>query len=194
MRKRWVFLSICFIILSCNSENNRDFESYLFKLNCSELENAIIEYQTKIYVENEERISHGDSVYVCVCSKNINDSICRFILSPVTNIADLKFEMPFYICIVNKHPVFFTAYSVHPNYFIKPPFFSMQDKDLAKLAKKFFPKEINDMNTKKKKTYLYEPANMYLTFKYDSLIGKRFQRGACIDHIPVVLDGREVFL
>ena len=37
MRKRWFFLSICFIILSCNSENNRDFESYLFKLNCSEL-------------------------------------------------------------------------------------------------------------------------------------------------------------
>ena len=139
MRKRCFFLSICFIILFCNSENNRDFESYLFKLNCSELENAIIEYQTKIYVENEERISHGDSVYVCVCSKNINDSICRFILSPVTNIADLKFEMPFYICIVNKHPVFFTAYSVHPNYFITPPLLFNARQRSCQISKKVLP-------------------------------------------------------
>ena len=187
-----IILILCMAFMSCNTEKRKDLDLCSFQIDNPELERAIIEYQSKLYKENSERISNGDSIYACVSSKDINDSIYRFVISPLVSISDMKFELPFYICKVNGHSVFFTANSVHPNYFLKPPLFSMSDESFVLLAKTFFPNEVDNSKEKDQKVYLYETTNLYLTFKYDSLIGKKYQRGAWIDTVPVNLDGCEV--
>ena len=70
----------------------------------------------------------------------------------------------------------------------------MSDESFVLLANTFFPNEVDNSKEKDQKVYLYETTNLYLTFKYDSLIGKKYHRGAWINKVPVMLDGREVYL
>ena len=62
------------------------------------------------------------------------------------------------------------------------------------MTMKYFPREFDMGNRLEGEIYLYEPANCYLTFKYDSLIGKTYQRGAWMDKMPVNINGAIVYM
>lgn len=158
-----------------------------------ELKTSIAEYQKAIYQDCSLRVQKGDSVYVVACAKEINDSISRYILFPILYSSNLINEMPCFYSKVDGHIVFITAASLHPNYFLKKSHFSYSDDIRSQLIQKFFPNETKHKSNIKKRIH-YEPRNCYLTFKYDTLIGKIYQHGDWIDKVPVILDGKQVMM
>jgi len=156
------------------------------------LKEAIIDYQEKIFHDNSKRRKNGDSVYVCVCSRMIGDSLSRFVLFPIVSPYGLKFEIPFIVYQIRGHAVFFTSASTHPNYHLKNPFFTLPDSCYISLIKQYFPKDT--LSVRNRDTYIYEPENCYLTFMYDSLIGKKYQHGSWLEKVLVEIDNKSIYL
>ena len=194
MKKLKLLPTFCIVLLICCSKNRENSYMFNFQIDNCELKKAIIEYQELLFDDNAKRILCGDSIYVCVSSRNLSDSIVRFVLSPIVDSNSLLFEAPFFVCQVNGHTVFFTSSSIHPNYYLKPNFFSASKEIHDEMIMKYFPKELDMVNRLEREIYLYEPANCYLTFKYDSLIGKTYQRGAWMDKVPININGITVYM
>jgi hypothetical protein len=133
---------------------------------------------------------------VGIASKDINDSIFRFILYPVEQLTLLEYQTPFEISMTNGHFVIFSHQPVYT--VVNNPdkrFINTTEKTYLKYEKKLFPKEYDEQR-KGKQRYLrvYEPDNCYLTFLRDSLIDKTFKRGLPFDKIHVMLNGEKVYL
>ncbi len=100
------------LAISCNRNPNKcksEPEFVYMKLNNKDIESAIIEYQQKLEKSHERFLNKGDSVYVGVYMKNINDSIQRYVLHPIIDYDFLEFETPFVICYVSGKIVFFNS-------------------------------------------------------------------------------------
>lgn len=192
------FMSVVALLPSCcRVEKKDDVEIHTdFVLQNDELEQAILEYQKRIFADNERRMAKGDSVYVSVYAKGINDSITRYVLFPVVDSNDLKFNAPFFTCMVGGHYVFFSFRGSRLGYKEKDRILKLKDEVYETQLKNFFP---NEYILKSKKNglhsvYLYEPENCYLTFLYDRLIDKTYKRGADFDKIQISIDGKDVYM
>jgi hypothetical protein len=71
-----IFLIVLFSCCTSQSCKDRDLEC-IIEIKNKDLMEAITEYQEKLSNEFRKEIERGDSVYVGVWSKDINDSISR---------------------------------------------------------------------------------------------------------------------
>jgi len=199
MTNRTVKLLLLFGLFSCCTPNGNKENSELectVEIRNKDLIEAISDYQDFLYKDNKKYIEQGDSIYVGIASKDINDSIFRFILYPVEQLTLLEYQTPFEISMINGHFVIFSHQPVYT--VVNNPdkrFINTTEKTYLKYEKKLFPKEYDEQR-KGKQRYLrvYEPDNCYLTFLRDSLIDKTFKRGLPFDKIHVMLNGEKVYL
>ena len=195
MRLFWLFIMLCSII-SCTSskeKENADLESPIEFCN-KDLIEAITEYQNFLNMDNKKIIEQGDSVYAVVCSIDINDSIYRYVIYPICQMYEIKYEVPFDLCRVNGHHVVFShvnSYMVQ----LEKRFCKLSETVYLRYAKILFPKEYEESRKQESQVLrIYEPANCYLTFLGDSLIDKTYKQGLSRDKILVKLNGEEVYL
>ena len=195
----YILVFLLAILSSCSrvEEKGDDDMHPEFVLNNADLEQAILEYQQRIFADNQKRMARGDSVYVNVFAKEINDSITRYILFPLVNSHGLKFRAPYFVNKVGGHYVFFTFRGAHLGYGENDQVHILSEESYETQFKKFFPNEYREMHSSKHRlhsVYLYEPENCYLTFLYDSLIDKTYKRGADIDKILIHINGKDVYM
>jgi len=199
MNNRTVKLLLLLGLFSCCTPNVNKENSELectVEIRNKDLIEAITDYQDFLYKNNKKYIEQGDSIYVGIASKDINDSIFRFILYPIEQLSLLEYQTPFEISKINGHYVIFSHQPVYT--VVNNPdkrFINTTEKTYLKYEKKLFPKEYDEQR-KGKQRYLrvYEPDNCYLTFLRDSLIDKTFKRGLPFDKIAIMLNGKEVCL
>jgi len=191
-----VFILLMMGVNSCTTSDKRGNElNGNIIISNKKLVEAITDYQDFLYKENKKYIEQGDSIYVGIASKDINDSIYRYVVFPVYDISDIKYHAPFDLCKVNGHYVIFSHDNAHPIFPIERRFCRITDSAVQEYAKLLFPKEYEMLNKKEKHVIrLYEPKNCYLTFFGDSLIDKTNKQGMIRDAIPIMLNGEEVYL
>ena len=197
-RKIYYFAGLLlFSLTGCNAPQKEKevYEYPKIEINNKVLKDAIIEYQQKIFADNAKRMKKGYSVYVHVCTENINDSILRVVLIPMAHASDLKYYAPFHVLEVDGSYAFLTARSNLPAWITATPNFTLSDDDYRTLAQRYFPKEYKEENsTGLRAIMIYEPDNCYLTFINDSLIDKTYQRGLATDGVWVNINGKKVYL
>ena len=106
MTNRTVKLLLLLGLFSCCSPNGNKENSELectVEIRNKDLIEAITDYQDFLYKDNKKYIEQGDSIYVGIASKDINDSIFRFILYPVEQLTLLEYQTPFEISMINGH-------------------------------------------------------------------------------------------
>ena len=187
-------LIVVILFLCCISSCSRDEKlEYPIKIQNRDLVEAITEYQNMMYSEYKKDIESGDSVYVGIWSRDINDSIYRYYLSPVRGMLILPVLAPFDLCKVNGHHVL----SSHANLSMiirqERRFSVLSDDAYIKYSKILFPNEYKD-NPKGEILDICHPTDCYLTFLGDSLIDKTYKCGSPRDKVIVKLNGEEVYL
>ena len=197
MQKVYISLFIVLLFSCCTSSDSKDAElEYPIEINNKDLVEAITEYQDFLYKDRKADIERGDSVYVGVWSRDVNDSIYRYYLAPVRGMLVLPIVAPFDLCKVNGHHVVFSHTNGYMICQLEKRFCKFSEAAYLRYARMLFPKEYEE--SKKKHNIdcikIYEPENCYLTFLGDSLIDKTFKRGSIRDKIPVKLNGEEVYL
>ena len=197
MQKVYISLFIVLLFSCCTSSSSKEEElEYPVVIQNKALIEAIANYQDFLYTDNKKDIERGDSIYVGICSKDINDSIYRYVIYPVYRMSLIQFYAPLSLCKVNGHHVLFSHTNAYMIWNEERKFSRFSDDAYQKCAEVLFPKEYEE--SKKKHNIncikIYEPENCYLTFLGDSLIDKTFKRGSIRDKIPVKLNGEEVYL
>ena len=178
MQKVYISLFIVVLFSCCTSSSSKEEElECSVEINNKDLIEAITEYQEMMYDKFKKSIERGDSVYVSVCSKDINDSI---------------FDTPFDLCKVNGH---YVLVSYRPAYHICNTPITFTEEVCRNYEKKLFPKQYEERERNLQRGFLVcGPDYCYLTFLGDSLIDKTFKHGMSRDKIPVKLNGKEVYL
>jgi len=196
MTNRTVKLLLLLGLFSCCTPNVNKENSELectVEIRNKDLVEAITEYQNMMYSEYKKDIESGDSVYVGIWSRDINDSIYRYYLSPVRGMLILPVLAPFDLCKVNGHHVL----SSHANLSMiirqERRFSVLSDDAYIKYSKILFPNEYKD-NPKGEILDICHPTDCYLTFLGDSLIDKTYKCGSPRDKVIVKLNGEEVYL
>jgi len=71
----FIMVFVFMLLSSCSrvKEKGDDDIHPEFVLNNADLEQAILEYQQRIFADNQKRMARGDSVYVNVFAKGINE-------------------------------------------------------------------------------------------------------------------------
>ena len=111
----------------------------LMEVNNSSLKKAIIEYQLKIEGEIARIPYTVDSVYVGVLMSDINRSVKQYTLYPITKWSDIKSRLPFFVCSVNGHDVFFQVLAGCSVSMEQSRDFKMDDESQRLLRNKYFP-------------------------------------------------------
>ena len=193
MQKVYISLFIVVLFSCCTSSSSKEEElECSVEINNKDLIEAITEYQEMMYDEFKKSIERGDSVYVSVCSKDINDSISRYVICPVAQMDYLEFDTPFDLCKVNGH---YVLVSYRPAYHICNTPITFTEEVCRNYEKKLFPKQYEERERNLQRGFLVcGPDYCYLTFLGDNLIDKTFKHGMSRDKIPVKLNGKEVYL
>lgn len=182
-------LSLCF---SCKEERVGYIQDYLGVAD-SELRSAITDYQSFVYRDREAQIAKGDSVYVGVYAKDINDSIRRYVLYPIISPDQLCYCLPIMSSTINGHTVFFVAQSFLSYTNSKNAVFAISNDNKTFVKQRFFPntsKGRNDVAVPHcTAVEIYEPDNCYLTYINDTLVDKTYRRGLERDKITIKYKG-----
>lgn len=193
MKKKYISF-LLLLLFSCSEKKVEDIlPSIIYKeLNNKDIESAVIEYQAIIEAENSKFVQKGDSVYVGVYMRNINDSMKRVVLNPIIDFYSIKFNPSFFICNINKKDVFIFPEGMDPYYFGNN-FFGLSEKNLWLYIKRYFPNRykqyVKDGHFSNSRTY--HPELCHLTFLKDSLIDKTYQRGSTRDKVKITINGKE---
>ena len=195
MKFVFVLLLLLFTI-SCNRNPNEcksEPDCVYMELNSKDIESAIIEYRQKLKKSHERSLNKGDSIYVGVYMKDINDSIKRYVLYPIIDYDFLEFTPPLFICYVSGETVFFNSEAGSPSYKGNEKIFKVSDKKYWMIIKRYFPNRYREYQ---KKGYFsnrcYEHSkNCYLTFINDSLVDKTYQTGITSGPVRIKYKGKE---
>lgn len=190
---KYVFLllsiSFCF---SCEERKAGSIQDYL-ELADTELLSAITDYQLFLYKDRECQIERGDSAYVGIYAKDINDSVRRFVLYPIVSPEHLCYCLPIFSSKVNGHAVFFFAQSFLSYNYAKNAVFTISEDNKLSIKKQYFPnrfKRDRDGGVSHSTAVeIYETDNCYLTYLNDTLIDKTYRRGLECDKITFMHKG-----
>ena len=176
-----IFLISALLFVSCNRTKEYDIDT-LVELNNPILEKEIISYNKSI------KSSMGQQSYLIdVFCKEINDSVQRYVISSVVSIKHLDDFPCHFVCKVRDIPVLFTMMAGRDNWnFKNKPFFRLNKKKRADMERSFFPGKSNDSAFS-----IYDPANVYLTFCNNRLVGKEVHQGLYRDASKYRINGKE---
>ena len=191
-------ISIVLAFLSCTEK--QDANSVLIEnrieLNSDEVKSAIIEYRHRIVADNMKEIQRGDSLFVGVVVKNINDSVTRWVLYPINEYTYFKFISPFQISNVGGHDVFISVIGSQKYQHMGDTTLTLPESTYRSLVKKYYPRRYGDLDyqgMRKVVRKIYEPSNCYLTFINGKFVDKTYQRGSEVNTIPIVINGDTIW-
>lgn len=163
------------------------------KLNNKDIESAIIEYRQRLEKSHESSLIKGDSVYVGVYMKDINDTIKRYVLYPIIDYDFFDYETPFVMCYVSGKIVFFSSEAGSPSYKGNERMFKVSDKNYWMLIKRFFPNRYREYQKKScfENKCFDHSENCYITFINDSLVYKSYQVGGKSYPVRIKYKGKE---
>ena len=188
------FFYLLLVVVCCSCSKNESYSDLVVEVCNDELRNAISEYQKKVIEENKKEISDGDSIYIVVYFREMQDSIYRFVIQPLIHGDDISYSSILFKTTIDGRSVFFENMMGRELHWgvRKKAFFDHPKQSKWNFVKRYFPKETDTIGMKLYR--IYEPEVCYLTFVKDSLIDKQMLHGNCGQKIKVVLNGKEVWL
>ena len=194
--KKTTVLTILLAVLACSKGTNEQdvsFDSYEIKE--PEIKGAIVDYRNMIVSDCKKEIQQGDSLYVGVTVKYINDSITRYVIYPIHHYESLRYVAPFFICNVDGHVGFINIIGGHSSNYTVNSALEMREQNFRQLIKRYFPKYLDIYKGKKKSKnrWIYEPENCYLTFLKGKLVDKTYECGTAVNTIPIVINGDTIW-
>ncbi len=192
-------LCVLFIILSffsckniqkTNKNENVSRNSYIL-INNKIIEKEISNYRKSIL--SDLPLEDGDSTYVGVFIKDINDSITRYIIKPIISINDIQNFPPHLICNIKGHDTFFFFIAGY-SYSNDKDFFKLTNESFWKIVKRYFPKAYRTYKeTGHFHAYrIYKPKFCYLTFINDTLVNKTLEYGNIRSKIKIRINDKEM--
>jgi len=154
--------------------------------------------------ENAKELAKGDSVYVWVYFKELNDSMKRYAMEYIYDLEILDIFPAEFVCMVGGHPVFFSAAGGNSQYDFKHPYFGIPPQLNDALLKHYFPTKYEEKLRQRKQmeetgyasvaSRISHPTIYFLTFLRDSLIDKQYGKGTPRDRVIITMNGEDVWL
>lgn len=165
----------------------------------------ILAYHDSILLsENAKELAKGDSVYVWVYFKELNDSMTRYAMEYICDLEILEFFPAEFVCMVGGHPVFFSAAGGNSQLDFRHPYFGIPPQLNDALLKRYFPtkyeeklRQIKQMEETGHATMVRRfshPTICFLTFLRDSLMDKQYGKGMSRDRVIIKMNGEDVML
>ena len=161
-------------------------------------------YDSILQSENANELAKGDSVYVWVYFKELNDSMTRYAMQYIYDLDILEMFPAEFVCMVGGHPVFFSAAGGYSQYDFKHPFFGIPPKLNDALLKRYFPTKYEEKLRQRKQmektgyasvaSRILHPTICFLTFLRDSLVDKQYGKGRSRDRVIIKMNGEDVML
>lgn len=161
-------------------------------------------YDSLLQSENANELAKGDSVYVWVYFKELNDSMTRYAMQYIYDLDILEMFPAEFVCMVGGHPVFFSAAGGYSQYDFKHPFFGIPPKLNDALLKRYFPTKYEEKLRQRKQmeetgyasvaNRISHPTICFLTFLRDSLVDKQYGKGRPRDRVIIKMNGEDVML
>ena len=161
-------------------------------------------YDSILQSENANELAKGDSVYVWVYFKELNDSMTRYAMQYIYDLDILEMFPAECVCRVGGHPVFFSAAGGYSEYDFKHPFFGIPPKLNDALLKRYFPTKYEEKLRQRKQmeetgyasvaSRISHPTICFLTFLRDSLVDKQYGKGRPRDRVIIKMNGEDVML
>ena len=132
--KKTTVLTILLAVLACSKGTNEQdvsFDSYEIKE--PEIKGAIVDYRDMIVSDCKKEIQQGDSLYVGVTVKYINDSITRYVIYPIHHYESLRYVAPFFICNVDGHDAFINIIGGHSSNYTVNSSLEMREQNFRQL-------------------------------------------------------------
>lgn len=161
------------------------------------LRREISDYQKRMLENHKKDIAKGDSVYVLVAFKVLQDSITRFSIGEIETAWYIDFDSPLFWTYIDNKTVFFvnglSSKGIEP---IFTQFLRNPPKVKKYIEERYFPNEIplEKLDGKVIDMKLSHPMVRHLTFLKDSLIDKQEDQSAPMYKRKVMLNGKEVWL
>lgn len=206
LSKRWLFvLSVGITItltISCQRTPEVHFQ---VEVTNETLRQEILAYHDSILCsENVNDLAKGDSVYVWVYFKELNDSMTRYSLQYLYDLEILEIFPAEFVCMVGGHPVFFSAAGGNSQYDFRHPYFRIPTEQSDALLKHYFPtkyqeklkqeKQMRETGYASKTKKTCHPTICFLTFLRDSLVDKQYNKGMGRQRVTINLNGKDVIL
>lgn len=206
--KQIIYLLSAMAVMSCIAacQQHTQEETFTVEVANETLLKEIIAYHDSILLEeNNSEVAKGDSVYVWVYFKQLNDSMTRYSLEYIGQIDILSHFPAEFVCEAGGHPVFFSAAGgCLPYYCPDNSFFSIPQDRKEALMKRYFPQDYKEKLRQEKekkergyvsmKTKISHPTICFLTFMLDSLIDRQYGKGMPCDRVYVNMNGQQVLL
>jgi hypothetical protein len=191
-------ISIVLALMACTEEQdtNSALVENRIELNSEEVKRAIIEYRQRIVADNMKEILRGDSLFVGVVVKYINDSVTRWVLYPINEYSYFKYISPFQISNVEGHDVFISIIGSQKYQHMGDTTLTLPENVYRSLVKKYYPRRYSDLDyqgMRKVIRKIYEPSNCYLTFINGKFVDKTYQRGSDVNTIPIVINSDTIW-
>ena len=161
-------------------------------------------YDSILQSENANELAKGDSVYVWVYFKELNDSMTRYAMQYIYDLDILEMFPAEFVCMVGGHPVFFSAAGGYSQYDFKHPFFGIPPKLNDALLKRYFPTKYEEKLRQRKQmeetgyasvaSRISHPTICFLTFLRDSLVDKQYGKGRPRCRVIIKMNGEDVML
>lgn len=183
-------MSVLLLLFSCNNDNDKT-ERYM------EIDNQDLKNELTFYVDSLDSIHKGEDYVIRVYCRDISNTLKRYTISDEIDY-DLWDRCPYnFKSRVHGKDILFVMWTVDPGQPLAvSPVFKLDDRNLAKEAKKYFPKIYKKYGLKDSRypQAIYEPDLIYLTFLRNKLIGKYRSMGLPGDHVPVNINKKIIYM
>lgn len=190
------------LFVCCSNEKTEDF---VVEVANDVLRSEIITYQDSFMMEKGKwMMSKGDSCYVTVYGKVLNDSMFRYSISYISEFGLLDISPAEFVCNINGHTVFFRMAAGAATYYDDRHFFRIPLNRRRALEERYFPHQLADYlqwqkdsaagKTRDMLYILHHPTICFLTFLRDSLIDKQYESGREEDWVKVKIGDKEVWM
>lgn len=195
--KKLIILLFVFVFIACSEEKTYPEGLPFVEISNENLRREISDYQKRMLENHKKDIAKGDSVYVLVAFKVLQDSITRFSIGEIETAWYIDFDSPLFWTYIDNKTVFFvnglSSKGIEP---IFTQFLRNPSKVKKYIEERYFPNEIplEKLDGKVIDIKLSHPMVRHLTFLKDSLIDKQEDQSAPMYKRKVMLNGKEVWL
>ena len=199
------FLLLLFGCIACIACQRSPIVQFQTEVTNDVLRQEILAYHDSILSsENQKEIAKGDSVYVWVYFKELNDSMTRYSLDYLYDMDVLSVCPAEFVCKIGGHPVFFSAAGGCSQYGFQNHYFGIPAQQSDAILKQYFPNKFQEKQQQEKQmketgfttmhTTIKHPTICFLTFLRDSLIDKQYKKGMARDRVIINLNGKDVLM
>ena len=194
-----------FLMLVVTCHRSPSEPTFQVEITNKALYHEILAYHDSILrSENAKQLAKGDSVYVKVYFKELNDSMTRYAMEYIYDLEILEIFPAEFVCMVGGHPVFFSAAGGNSQLDFKHPYFGIPPQLNDALLKRYFPTKYEEKLRQRKQMEetghasvvrrISHPTICFLTFLRDSLVDKQYGKGMSRGRVIITMNGEDIML